>query len=631
MNPEEKHKLSRRGFLKASATGLAAAGGATLLPNAAAAASPLEAQETACNPVPGYSSVEEWLGEAPAISDAEIAETRDVDVLIIGAGHAGLMAAVSAVDAGASVAVIEAQDEAGFYTDYWHRLGEDIGHVNSQWLINRGYGPYDTGEIVDEFVKRAGGRLNPELIRKYVENSGPMFDRMVEIYESYEDFRKERFSAVEFEYTGENARIETIDFSDMMSEEMLFNQTQMDLAGSDYPIVLNGWKTWPTNAMFQGPVLHNPVNPFVSAFRFFETVIDQYTKDKGAEWFYEHKAVVLAQDALGSVTGAIVQAPDGRYIKFNAAKGTLVATGDFSRNEAMCWALLNDLRELAERAGRDSLSGMGRDGYGHKMCCWAGGMLEPLPRPVMGGGGSSATGPWGFSPMLQLNANAKRYANEADTPWIGQIAVRQPVGLLTVITDAKYMDSIKISGLDHGGPNFGRGALWTDDFFEDMSHVIDAGAEGYPVRGITVAERNARPVFGAQTLEELAAYLGYEGDQIQTFVDEIARYNEMCYAGVDSDFGKDPKALIPIDTAPFYGCASQNSGTVGIGLVTLAGVVTDSNMNVLDAYGYPIEGLYVAGNTLGGRYGLNYVTPYAGNSIGMALTHGWVVGQIMTS
>lgn len=636
MNPQdEKNELniqiSRRNFLKVSAAGIAVAGTSVVLPPSGVSAEEAQALQEGATVIPGYSSVGDWLGTAPVIADSDIAETQDVDVLIIGGGHAGLMAAVSAVDAGASVAVIEAQDEAGFYTDYWHRLGEDIGHVNSQWLIDRGYGPYDTGEVVDEFVKRSGGRVNPQLIRKYVEHSGPMFDRMVEIYESYEDFRKEHFSAVQFEYAGENARVETIDFSNMMSEEMLFNQTQMGLAGSDYPIVLNGWKTWPTNAMFQGPVLHEPVAPFVSAFRFFQLVIDQYTKDHGAKWFYEHAAVVLTQDAMGSVTGAIVQAPDGSYKKFNAAKGTLVATGDFSRNEAMNWALLNDLREMAERQGRSSLAGMGRDGYGHKLCSWAGGQIESLPRPVMGGGGSSATGPWGFSPMLQLNANAKRYANEANTPWIGHVAVRQPLGLLTVITDAKYMDSIKIAGLDHGGPNFGRGTAWTDDFFEDMSHVADAGAQGYPVRGITVAERNAKVVFGAQTLEELAGYLGYRGAQVQAFVDEIARYNELCAAGVDADFGKDPIALIPIDTAPFYGCTGENTGVIGIGLVTLAGMVTDNDMNVMDAYGYPIDGLYVAGNTLGGRYGLNYVTPFAGNSVGMALTHGWLAGEIIAN
>jgi hypothetical protein len=551
---------------------------------------------------------------------------------VIGAGHSGVMAALGATELGAKVAVVEKKDEAGFFTDYWHRVGEDIGHVNSKWLIDRGYGPYDTGEVVEEFVKRTGGRVNPEIIRMYVENSGAMFDKMVEVYEEYEDLRKERFSAVEFEYFGENARVETIDFSDMMSDEMLFNQTQLNVAPEDYPIELNGYKTWPTVAMFQGPALHEPVAPFVSALRFFETFIDQKTKDLGAQWYYEHTAQVLTQDESGAVTGAIVSDPAGNYIKFTASKGVLVATGDFSGNPDMCWALMNDIMECNERAGQvnGELKGMYQDGYGHKMCCWAGGMIEELPRGCMGGA-RSASGPWGSTPMLQLNANAKRYANEAATPMLSQNALRQPKGLLTVITDSKYMDTIGIAGLDHGGPNLGRGALWLDDFYADMDKVADAGAEGYPVRGITVAERNARPVFGANTLEELAGYLGYTGDLVQTFVDEIKHYNELCYAGVDSDFGKDPRAMIPVDEPPFYGCTAENTGTMSIGLVTLTGLVTDNNLNALDKDGNPIKGLFVAGNTLGGRYGLGYVTPYAGNSVGMALTHGWLAGKIIAN
>ncbi len=641
MGKKNQVDQSRREFLKGSLV----AGGAGIALGVAGCAPKVEGTPVAqpggaeggavtgeaassCATVPGYSGAVDWLGSAPIVADADITETIETEVLVIGAGHAGVMAALGAVENGAKVVVIEKKDEAGFFTDYWHRVGEDIGHVNSNWLINRGYGPYDTGEIVEEFVKRSGGRVDPRLIRLYVENSGEMFDHMIEIYESYEELRKERFSAVEFEYFGDNARVETIDFSNMLSEEMLFNQTQMGLKGTDYPIELNGYKTWPINAMFQGPVLHEPVMPFVSALRFFQTFIDQKTKDLGAEWYYEHSAVVLTQDANGAVTGVIAQDKDGKYKKFVASKGTLVSTGDFGANADMCWALINDQMEWAERGGKKigELRGMYQDGAGHKMCVWAGGHLEPLPRPTMGMA-SAAGGPWGMTPMLQLNANAKRYANEAAIVWLGHIALRQPKGLLTSVTDSNYMETVKIAGLDHGGPNFGRGDLWYNDFQEDMAKVMDAGAEGYPVRGITVAERNPSVVFGANTLEELAGYLGYTGDQVQTFVEEINRYNEFCANGVDPDFGKDPKALIPVANAPFYGVKGENSGTMNIGLVTLAGLMTDDKFRVLNSENQPIEGLYVAGNTLGGRYGMAYVTPYAGNSVGMALTHGWLVGK----
>ncbi len=100
-------------------------------------------------------------------------------------------------------------------------------------------------------------------------------------------------------------------------------------------------------------------------------------------------------------------------------------------------------------------------------------------------------------------------------------------------------------------------------------------------------------------------------------------YNELCKKGVDSEFGKDAKAMIPIDEPPFYGCKGQNGGgMMGLGgMATLSGMISDDKLRVLDKEGKPINGLFVCGNTLGGRYGLGYSTPFAGNSIGMALTH----------
>jgi len=65
--------------------------------------------------------------------------------------------------------------------------------------------------------------------------------------------------------------------------------------------------------------------------------------------------------------------------------------------------------------------------------------------------------------------------------------------------------------------------------------------------------------------------------------------------------------------------------------VTLAGLVTDGNLNVVDGKLTPIKGLYAAGNCLGQRYGNGYSTPTAGNSIGMAMTHGRVAGKIVAA
>ena len=151
--------------------------------------------------VPGYCGPGDWLGEAPADPD-KYEDAGTYDVVIVGGGHAGVGAAFGAVDEGATVAVIEKQawgnfvdlDGTGANMGGWY--GEDIGHVNSKLLIERGYGPYDTGAITSEFCKRAAGRVNPEIIKNFVQYSGQMFDRYEEIYDSYEEERKANDSDV---------------------------------------------------------------------------------------------------------------------------------------------------------------------------------------------------------------------------------------------------------------------------------------------------------------------------------------------------------------------------------------------------------------------------------------------------
>lgn len=151
--------------------------------------------------MPGYCGPGDWLGEAPADPD-KYEDAGTYDVVIVGGGHAGVGAAFGAVDEGATVAVIEKQpwgnfvDLDGTGTNMGGWYGEDIGHVNSKLLIERGYGPYDTGAITSEFCKRAAGRVNPEIIKNFVQYSGQMFDRYEEIYDSYEEERKANDSDV---------------------------------------------------------------------------------------------------------------------------------------------------------------------------------------------------------------------------------------------------------------------------------------------------------------------------------------------------------------------------------------------------------------------------------------------------
>lgn len=619
-----KNGLSRRNFLK----GAGVAGAAALAGNMIACSPKPEsdtgessdaATATQSN---GYAFGTDWLGEKPEIADDQIVETVECDVVVCGGGHAGIQAALAAAEGGASVAVIEQSPE-----DTRKVKGEDIGHVNSQFLIERGFGPYNVGEIVQEFVLRAGGRVNTEVIRKFVANSGEMFDHAASLVKWPDD------------------RIKLVSDADPaaspLDDSMIcIHQPGLSLDGEvEYPMYRGGFKTWPCVVQFMGPIQHEPVDGVAALSRLDE--FQQFSilegKDLGVTWHYGEVATVLTQDESGAVTGVISKGSDG-YVKYVASKGVILCTGDFAANTDMTWQLLTEYREYNERMGKDASSLQGQsdcNGEGHKMGCWAGGMIEAGPRGAMSFGGG-ASGPWGSSPFLWLNSKGERFMNEAAIADSMAIAIRQPLGGFTLVTDANYEQTLKNSSLDHGCANFGRPDYYTE-LVEDMAAVPLDDAAGGSVRMCTIAERMPSTVFAASTLDKLADMLGYSGETKEAFLASIERYNELCHAGEDVDFGKDAVLMTPIEEPPFYGCGNVapggfggNSGTMGVSLVTLTGLVTNGDLQVMDKDYNVIPGLYAAGNTLGGRYGLQYTTPFAGNSIGMAMTHGRVAGKLIT-
>ena len=602
--------------------------------------------------VPGYCGPGDWLGEAPA--DPETYEDAGTyDVIVLGGGHSGIGAAFGAVDEGATVAVIEKQawgnfvDLEGTGANMGGWYGEDIGHVNSQFLIDRGYGPFNTGEITSEFCKRAAGRVNPEILKNFVQYSGTMFDRYKEIYDSYEAERKENDSNVFLADTavivpkatgdgstgdqwvdGEPAGGEGYyDMSNMFAYPLCNTQAAYGQQNASYPIDCGGYKTWPCNAMFYGYQGNN--------IEYIHKYIVKYVSEsEGCTWDFEREGVKLIQDESGKVTGLFAKGTNGTWYRYNCNKGVILCAGDYIGNPEMCWALLNEGMEWAERSGAtaDSWTAAGgRNGAAHKMACWAGGMIEPTPRGWMGLGGG-ASGPWGTAPMLMLNSRGKRFMNEGAVAQMSAVALRQPAGLACYVTDANWRETLKAAPLDHGAPNFGMQDYW-DKMEADMEACVPGQSNTITIANLAERTMMAGSVFCANTLEELADLLGYKDDAKQNFLDEIAHYNELCKAesGKDTDFGKDDVYMIPIETAPFFGGTSSTGHSSNPMMVTMSGMVTDETQNVVDKDWNPIEGLYAAGNCLGGRYGFGYSTPFAGNSVGMAITHGWIAGHQVAS
>ena len=567
----------------------------------------------------GYAGPGDWLGDAPTVSATT--KELDCDVLVIGLGHAGVQAAYAAAEAGAKVIGIDKQTSDTFA---WY--GEDFGAWNSDLAIEQGFGPYDLGEVIDEFITRGGGRSNPEIVRQYVANSGETMNNMLAVAkEMGVDSR-----AYTYDNTPDGWLIiqANMDYNKYLETGDPYQSLQ-----KNYPLQ-PGTKTWAASHQFMGVYNDEPINgvaansvlPLIN-----QALLDKAQKDFGADYYYGCEGIVLIQDENKAVTGAYVKdlATD-EFWKINTTKGVVVCGGDYAGNADMCWSTLNEKMEKAERAGlakSDFWSFMGgRDGSAIKMCCWAGGFIETSPRGDMSLGGGPS-GPWGCNAMLWLNVKGKRFCNEGNITAAQSAAYRQPSGTGILVTDKKWLQSVCASGIEHGGPNCGRPQYYVD-MIEDMN-AIEPGTTGQ-VENCTIAERGYAEIACANTLEELFDMLGvYQDEESRAnALEAISHYNELCASGKDSDYGKKASAMIAVDEAPYYGMTgSFGPGSTTPSMVTMSGMLTDDNLQVVDAENNPIPGLWVAGNALGGRYGTGYSTPCAGNSIGFAGTHGRVAGK----
>ena len=558
-----------------------------------------------------YMCEDDWLGTAPEID--EVSETLSFDVVVVGGGHAGTQAALAAAQEGATVAVVEKHADG----EIVYR-GDDICSYNSELLESWGFGPYDLDEIVNEYVRRANGRCNTAAIRSFVYNSGEMMDNLASIVPDTSNV---------FDYEGGQCIV-----------QIAYDKPN----GSDYPVEVCGYKMWASTVQTIGTTNEEPVGSReltgLTRLEELEWYSREAAEDLGAEWYCGYTGIECVQDDDGAVTGVIAQDSDGNYVQFDAAKGVILATGDFGANSEMVWQLCTECAENAERHGLEegSLTGMTDcDGSGHKMGCWAGGAIESHPRPVAGNSPMMAFGPWGTTPCLWMNCNGDRFMNEAFAGLLLAQSIRQPINSDAAVSgnfaimDSKYMQYIQAAGLDHGAPNWGF-EEGMEEFQENME-AADPAEGSASVRGLDIASTTGAmysTVYVGETAEEALTNAGLEGDALENALATIERYNELCEAGLDEDFGKPADILIPIDEAPFYVATQSTSSLYGPGLNTLAGLCVNGNYQVLTASKNDvIPGLYAVGNTMGERYGNAYNCPSAGNNMGNAMTSGRVAGK----
>ena len=128
----------------------------------------------------------------------------------------------------------------------------------------------------------------------------------------------------------------------------------------------------------------------------------------------------------------------------------------------------------------------------------------------------------------------------------------------------------------------------------------------------------------ADTLDELAGLLGFEGEDKERLLATIERYNGIAASGIDTDFGKESHRLSSITEPPFYGC--WFGGTL---LTTIDGLRINKDMQVLSEDGNVIEGLYAAGDVSGSFFSDNYPEYLIACACGRTCTEGRHVARLL--
>lgn len=561
-------KLSRRSFLKGAgitALGAAAAGALSGCGNGYVNAAELKDETTQ---KPGTPS---WLGEAPAIDEASITETIDVDVVVVGCRTGGLPAVISAAENGAKVLGIEQMSAIA-------TPREDLGAIDSK-LQQESFEEFpqfqiDKMEAMEDIVRYANGFVNYDLVKLWADESGAMIDWLSEIIERDGAFTMRFEGSVGTE--GQGARD----------------------------------KAWATG--------HSPEKLTDDKDVTFGTTLRDYAEELGAEFRYDTMLVKCEQNADGRVTGVVCRdGNDRHYLRVNASKGVILATGGYVANTEMVEArqAWNNRLKINVPVGGSCT------GDGIRAALWCGATIDPIGAAVTFNracckpdevAGSDLVGKWfwfGEQPFLKVNLNGKRFCNESGPyDYMLHSAFMQPYHTYVDIWDSDYVEQVRqinevgccrLYPFDNGAPS----NMPISKMAGDFEALIEAGY-----------------IQQADTMEELAQKLNLPVDAT---VETWERYNQFADAGKDEDYNKEPYRLLKLDHPPYYGVRTGSWF-----LATIDGCPVNTDMHPVNEAGEQIDGLYMVGNDSGGFFSVSYPNLFTGLAAGRTMTFGRRAGML---
>ena len=515
------------------------------------------------------------------------ARVMDFDVVVVGAGAAGVPAAGWAAELGAHVALLQKES---------HVVSQ--GNCGSAIIRSR-----STEAGIEKWIHHTNAlcdwRADTKQLRAYAKHSE---EAMMWLY------NRAGFTT-ETEY-GDGSKVD----DNANSAALLNDGDQLSAFRSTSGDFTGVWKDrtdtydyGDDHCYFWAPWI-GP-KPYNVGHALRNIVKNVQEKNPNLETFFSTPAVRIIKDG-NKVTGIIGKNSDGEYIQFNASRAVILATGDYTNNPAMVEKYCPDIAEFDKKQRN-------KTGDGHIMAIEAGAEMEPLGHTKMMHDFDSAL--MFEEPFLYLNMEGERFTNEyTGFVYMGNILRTQP--------------SYKGTMLDPGHEDGSKGwycMIYDDDY---MSLPKDAFVDG-PVPPFVMEKfipgavehpqgvfKNLIDLHRCDTLEELAKELDIPFDKMKASID---RYNALCDAGCDSDFGKPAQYMNKIEKAPFWGARKHIRVSAEV-----SGVIVNECGQALNSEGKPIEGLYCVGN-LGGPFygGADYPFHQTGLSLGRCYTYGMIAAR----
>ena len=468
--------------------------------------------------------------------------TVDADVVVVGAGGAGMTAAITAAAEGKSVVILESQSMVG---------GNSVratGGMNAGKTVYQDENEFGESAGVEKTLKTAA--------EKYADN---------ETITALAKTVSEQWAAYQANPTGYFDSVELMELDTMIGgkgindpelvETLCANSADAIDWLDEHGITLHNVSSFGGASVKR---IHRPVNAegkTVSVGSYMIPLLQENCEKAGVKMMLDTTATEILTDANGAAVGVKATGASGETVTVNA-KAVVLATGGFGANLDMV------VKYKPELKGFMTTNAPGIQGQGIEMAQAIGAATVDMDQIQI-----HPTVEANTAALITegLRGDGAILINEEGQRFIDEVGTRDVVSAAEIAQTGSYS------------------WLVVDQAMADASSVI----QGYIKKGYTVT--------GA-TYEELGEAMGVDA---AAFAETMEKWNGYVEAKNDPDFGRTSFAN-PLNTAPYYAVKV----TAGVHH-TMGGLKINANTEVLNEKGEVIPGLFAAGEVTGGVHGAN--------------------------